>query len=257
LRVNDNSAAILGVEWAGHDNDEKEPLWRRILSIFFTLAVVVFTIYFWPAVLGGATRMITVSGHSMEPTYDSNDIVVTRDAGDVRIGEVVVFAVPEGPAEGMLVIHRVLEVDNEGFFITQGDNRGTPDQWLLTEDDIVGQPVAHIPRGGMFLDLLRNIWVIAGLIGFIVLFVLWPDDEDTEVETDTDETESLERDAVWTVVEAPVAPIRAVNMTVSASELAESWLEREREQPIDDDVMAEAFAWLDKQLESFSQPVAQ
>lgn len=258
--MSDDTAAVVEMDRVAHDDVvEEEPLWHRILSISFTVVVVVFTIYLWPAVLGGGSRIITVSGHSMEPTYDSNDIVVTRDAGNTRIGDVVVFEVPEGPAEGMLVIHRVLEVDDEGFFITQGDNRDTPDQWPLTEDDIVGKPLAHIPRGGMFLDLLRNIWVIAGLVGLVVLFVLWPDEKETDDTEDSDDIDDKPLVGASVLTAASVAEPEAVvvgSMAASVNELAESWLDRQLEQPIDDDVMADAIAWLDEQLEGFKQPVA-
>ena len=196
----------------GHDGEHPEALWRRLLSITFTIAVVVFTIYLWPAMLGGSSRLVVVSGHSMEPTYDLLDIVVARDAGDTRVGDIVVFEVPEGEAEGMLIIHRVLEVDDAGFFITQGDNRDTPDQWQLTEDDIVGKPLAHIPQGGKALGFIQNVWVIALLVGLVVLFVLWPDDdiEDDEDAEDTQNPQKAQdtRDPVLVgVAAAVVAPI--------------------------------------------------
>lgn len=257
----------------GHDGEHPEALWRRVLSITFTIAVVVFTIYLWPAMLGGSTRLVVVSGHSMEPTYDLLDIVVARDAGDTRVGDIVVFEVPEGEAEGMLIIHRVLEVDDEGFFITQGDNRDTPDQWQLTEDDIVGKPLAHIPKGGKALGFIQNIWVIALLVGLVVLFVLWPDDEDDiedDIEADEhadgtadellggasaaavgsipesepavvgsttplDDTDAFERDADWTLVDVPTA-LEPVEPVAQAAASVDELAER----------------WLDSELE---QPV--
>ncbi|MFT4867138.1 MAG: signal peptidase [Ilumatobacter sp.] len=259
--MTDDTAILLGKGGVEHDSNvvEEEPLWHRVLSIAFTVAVVVFTIYFWPAVLGGGSRIITVSGHSMEPTYVSNDIVVTRDSGGISLGDVVVFEVPEGPAEGMLVIHRVHEVNDEGLFITQGDNRDTPDQWQLTESDIVGKPLAHIPRGGIFLDLLRNIRVIGGLVGLVVLFLLWPDDEEIDAAKDfarNDETNAFERDAAWSLVDPWVVMKPVMNAMASLDELAVSWLDHELEQSIDDDVMADAIAWLNEQLEGCNQPAA-
>ena len=108
---------------------------RSVLSWTLTAAVIAAVAFLWPATLGGSTRLIVVSGHSMEPTYDYGDIVVARDSGDARVGDVVVFAVPEGVGEGILVIHRVIEIDDAGFLVTQGDNRDRPDEWQLTQDD--------------------------------------------------------------------------------------------------------------------------
>ena len=160
---------------------ERAPLWRRILSILFTLVIVAGTLYLWPAPLGGQTRAVVVSGHSMEPTYDLGDLVIVRERPTSEIGDTVVFEVPDGETgEGLLVIHRVVEVDDEGFFITQGDNRTTPDRWQLTEENIVGQPLAHLPHGGKLFQFLQQIWVIILLIGIVVVMVLWPSGDDDE-----------------------------------------------------------------------------
>ena len=196
------------------EGEEKDPLWRRFLSIAFTVAVIVFTIYLWPSMLGGQTRLIIVSGQSMEPTYDLRDIVVARDSGDTEIGDVVVFEVPEGgQGAGSLVIHRVLLVDDEGFFITQGDNRTTPDKWQLTEENIVGKPLAHIPKGGKMLGFIQNIWVIAGIVGVVALFMLWPDAEDDEdAEQDEDEEQLVELEPVAPDL-GPAARWRAIDET--------------------------------------------
>ena len=162
---------------------ERAPLWRRILSILFTLVIVAGTLYLWPAPLGGQTRAVVVSGHSMEPTYDLGDLVIVRERPTSEIGDTVVFEVPDGETgEGLLVIHRVVEVDDEGFFITQGDNRTTPDRWQLTEENIVGQPLAHLPHGGKLFHFLQQIWVIIVLIGIVVVMMLWPSGDDDEHE---------------------------------------------------------------------------
>lgn len=195
------------------DSEEREPLWRRLLSVAFTVAIIAFTIYLWPSMLGGQTRLVIVSGHSMEPTYALRDIVVARDSGDTVVGDIVVFEVPEGDAKGMLIIHRVLEVDDEGLFITQGDNRTTPDQWLLTEENIVGKPLAHIPKGGKALGFIQNIWVVALLVGLVALFLLWPDaEEDEDVEDAEDEEQLVELEPVAPDL-GPAARWRAIDET--------------------------------------------
>ena len=295
-------------ELDGEDPDptveKREPIWRRALSLAITAAVIALTVFLWPSMLGGQTRLIIVSGHSMEPTYDLRDIVVARDADGTEVGDVVVFEVPEGEAEGMLIIHRVLEIDDEGFFITKGDNRTTPDQWQLTEEDIVGKPLAHIPKGGKALGFIQNIWVVALLVGLVALFLLWPDANDDEDEEEGDEEQLLMassttapdldpvearwralddsrahvRSDAWDDVRVPVGfaePVTAEESVVpetptisapasddsdptgdlSADEMAELWLDSELESVIDDDVMADAMAWLDQQLEGFEQPV--
>jgi|GEM_PF-1935747 len=165
----------------------KPPLWKRLGSLLITLAVVGLSVYLWPSRFGGSTRLVIVSGESMEPTYDLGDIVVARDGMQADVGDIVVFAVPEGEAEGMLVIHRVLEVDDEGFFVTQGDNRDTPDQWKLTDDDIVGEPLLHIPKGAVAIRFLQQWWVLTILLSLLAVFLLWPSSDEDEDEDQDDE----------------------------------------------------------------------
>lgn len=148
---------------------------RRAVSLVLTLAVVGLTAYLWPAPLGGATRMVVVSGTSMEPTYELGDVVVARRGGAPSVGEVVVFEVPSGVGAGKLVIHRVVGQRDDGTFVTQGDNRETADEFRVGAEHVVGRPVAHLPRAGLLVGLLRQGWVLAVIVGMIVMLVLWPE----------------------------------------------------------------------------------
>lgn len=217
---------------AGH-HEQRLPRWRRAVSAAFTLTIFAAVILLWPAQLGGSTRLVIVAGHSMEPTYDLGDIVVTRDRGAADVGDPVVFTVPEGDAgAGILVIHRITGVDPEGFFMTQGDNRATPDRWQLTEDDIVGQPLVVIPNGGHVVFFLQQWIVIAVLAGLLTVFVLWPTGTRTDDETDEATTVGEGLDG--------------------AGDAQSTWNHTE----IDQAVMDAAEAWLDEQLASILQPVS-
>ena len=268
---------------------ERAPLWRRILSILFTLVIVAGTLYLWPAPLGGQTRAVVVSGHSMEPTYDLGDLVIVRERPTSEIGDTVVFEVPDGETgEGLLVIHRVVEVDDEGFFITQGDNRTTPDRWQLTEENIVGQPLAHLPHGGKLFQFLQQIWVIILLIGIVVVMVLWPSGDDDEHDDDDgdedrssgsddlvveqsesssssgaelagivlaaerDATEIMERDELMDRILGTVtgddAEVVKHEEMSPVAVVADSELDDWTSSVISDEVMDDAMAWLDEQL---------
>ena len=196
---------------------------RRVLSMLLTALVVVGTIYLWPARFGGSTRLVIVSGHSMEPTYDLGDIVVARDGRDVGVGDIVVFAVPEGEAKGMLIIHRIVDTDADGRFITQGDNRDTPDQWHLTDDDVVGTPLVRVPKGGLVVRFLQQWYVLAAILGLLAILLLGPrsNDDDDRI------------------------PQGLLTVEVPSTWRVGEWIEEE----IPATVMAEAEAWLAQELE--------
>ena len=242
------------------DAEAKPPLWRRTLSVLFTALIIAAAIYVWPARLGGETRLVIVSGHSMEPTYDLGDIVVARGGGTPEVDDAVVFAVPEGTAEGMLVIHRILERDSDGRFITQGDNRDTPDQWPLTEADIVGEPLLHIPKGGVVVRFFQQLWVLAIVLGLLAMFLLWPDasNDDDEVDEETrnpdaqPDLDTSRARAEIVAVEPGLAdvtlPLRRPDLVTTVDELEVLAVGRWSSTQIDATAMAEAEAWLDEQL---------
>lgn len=147
---------------------------RRLSSAVITLLIVALVVGLWPARLGGVTRWVIVSGTSMEPTYDLGDLVLTRDGGSPGVGDVVVFAVPEGLGAGSLVIHRIVALRADGSFVTQGDNRDTVDEWTLGPDDMVGRPVLHIPGAGSVLSGLGSGTMLAPLLGVAATLLLWP-----------------------------------------------------------------------------------
>ncbi len=90
------------------------------------------------------------------------------------LGDIVLFEIPEGPAEGMQIIHRIIEKWPDGTWKTQGDNRPNPDQFHLTDDRLVGTPVLHIPEAGRALQLLNNTYIIAGAVGIGAVMLMWP-----------------------------------------------------------------------------------
>lgn len=96
-----------------------KPLWRSALSALFTVAVLACAVYLSPARLGGSTNMVVVRGTSMEPVYHLNDVVISREADNYEVGDIVLFSIPEGAGEGMLVIHRLMGQRDDGSWVTQ------------------------------------------------------------------------------------------------------------------------------------------
>lgn len=148
---------------------------RDLLDGLGLLLIAAAFVVFWPASLGGNTRLIVVEGHSMEPTYHFGDLVVARRDDQPRIGEVIVYRVPRGEAAaGMLVIHRVKSIRPDGSFETQGDNRTTPDPWHIRSGDIAGSPVIALPHAGRLIGICSSPLVVGGASGLLVVFLMWP-----------------------------------------------------------------------------------
>jgi signal peptidase I len=118
-----------------------------------------------------------ISGDSMAPAIHSNDgLILTRpEAGDLRLGQVVVFEDPEVPDQ--YVAHRIVGVEKrEGstYLITKGDNNPEPDPFLVPTRAVLGKVVLRLPAFGIFLDFVRTPFGFSTCVLCpIMLFFFW------------------------------------------------------------------------------------
>ncbi len=138
--------------------------------------------FVWPSSLGGCTTLTVVSGHSMEPTYFTGDLVVAR-CGTPRVGDVVVYH-PPGMGKAR-VIHRLIGGDGTSGWTVKGDNNTFVDPFSPTDSNVVGIAVLHIPEVGRASAVLLSplLWLAVLLAAAVVL--IWPS-ADPEEPADVD-----------------------------------------------------------------------
>jgi len=163
---------------------------RRLLShvpevIFFVLAGIA-AWFLWPSSLGGCTTLTIVSGESMEPTYYTGDLVVSR-CGEPHIGDVAVYQ-PVSVGGGR-IIHRIIDGDGENGWVLQGDNNAWVDPFSPLADEVLGTARIHIPKVGLAARWITSPWVWGSLIVLALALLLWPRDENAE-----DDDARLDRD---------------------------------------------------------------
>jgi signal peptidase I len=139
-----------------------------------TLALVGFWFFVLPTRLGGLSTYTVVSGPSMEPTYHTGDLVLARRAKTYRLGQVVVYAVPDRKFRAFRVVHRVTQRTIDNRYVTKGDNQVHPDPWLVPHDDIAGGRVLSVPKAGYLLAYMHNPLYLGLVFGLSVVFVAWP-----------------------------------------------------------------------------------
>lgn len=147
----------------------------RLLGILgWVLAIGTFLLCI-PTPLGPAKLGFTiVSGHSMEPTYWTNDIVVTWRTGDYSVGEPIVYTIPaDEPGAGFNVVHRITAIRANGTFQTWGDNNAEPDMWQPRPDDVKGHVFFHIPKIGLVFHPGVLPLALAGIAGIFVSMSVW------------------------------------------------------------------------------------
>ena len=134
----------------------------------------------WPKSMGGRTSYSIVSGHSMNPTYHTGDLVVLQPEKTYRVGQIVVYRIPAGdPAAGLFVVHRIVGGGNVTGYVTKGDNNPSVDIWTPHNIDIQGAAVLLVPQAGWVLRQGRDPLVYAVLGGLYMVRVLWPKKRET------------------------------------------------------------------------------
>ncbi|WP_066585456.1 signal peptidase I [Cellulomonas timonensis] len=139
------------------------------LGLLLFLAVAVWAL--WPSTLGGCTTLTIVSGHSMDPTYATGDLVVAR-CGEPAVGDVVVYQ--PATENGGRVIHRIIGGDAEAGWRMQGDNNDFTDPWMPTADEVLGVARLHLPQVGVVASILLMPLTWVSLLVVAAAILLWP-----------------------------------------------------------------------------------
>lgn len=153
---------------------------RAVRAVLGWLLLAAAVVVLWPAPWGGFTGLTIVSGHSMEPTYHTGDLVVTARQPGYAVGDVVSYRVPAGqPGSGGRVIHRIVSIE-DGVIHTLGDNNADVDPWVFTATDIAGRAVLRIPGLGLLWGPQVFPLIIAAVVGLGVTILLWPSKPEAE-----------------------------------------------------------------------------
>lgn len=162
----------------------------RAVSSLWVVGALLAGWLLWPSSLGGCTTLTIVAGESMEPTYSTGDLVVSR-CGAPEVGDVVVYQPPG--IDGARVIHRIVDGDGTGGWTVQGDNNGFLDPWTPTDDDVLGAAVLHVPWVGRVAAILLSPFTWVSLLVVALAVVVWPGRADGS--DDTTGTDGMEREA--------------------------------------------------------------
>jgi signal peptidase I len=154
---------------------------RRVLLRLIVIALV--WIWVMPRAVGGLNTYTVVSGISMEPTFHTGDLIISRKAKQYKVGDVVTYKIPDEKYKKFPIVHRVIGRTKDGVYEIQGDNQDHPDSWSIPATNIVGTKVFMIPKGGFALGYARNPIGLALLFGALVTWTFWPKRNEDETES--------------------------------------------------------------------------
>ncbi len=144
-------------------------LGRRMLGNLVVLGLLgLWFVVLGPTAFGGPAGYIEVSGHSMDGTYKTGDLILTRQQDTYATGDIVTFKVDGGGQ----VIHRIIGGDGETGYTLQGDNNPDPDPWHPTDADIVGTSWHRFEGKAWLMHLPQRPWFAGLAAGLLTLLVL-------------------------------------------------------------------------------------
>lgn len=127
-----------------------------------------------PGLVSSPVSYVVVSGHSMEPTLRTGDVVVVARAASYRRGDVVAYRVPAGePGAGLVVIHRIVGGGARDGYVMRGDNKHANDPWRPRPDGVVGRLRVTVPKLGLTIGYVHTplgLGAIAALVAFGIAF---------------------------------------------------------------------------------------
>ncbi len=120
------------------------PATRKVsASTAIDAVIFILVISFLVLNLLGIVTLAVVEGKSMEPTLQTGDLVLVIRVSpeDIHVGDIIVYKKPDGT----FIIHRVIKVkhvDDQFYYVTQGDNNPIPDGPGVPYRDVIGKVVS-------------------------------------------------------------------------------------------------------------------
>ena len=114
---------------------------------------------------------LVVQSDSMSPTFEKDDMIFIRkcDPADLKEGDIICFHTLIDN-QYALNTHRIEKIEESmgdaRSYTTRGDNNQAADQHIISDGDIVGIYVGHLPKLGKVMNFL------SGSVGFLVVIVI-------------------------------------------------------------------------------------
>ena len=153
---------------------------KVIVSVLLWVVILVAALYAFTTMatrdnqnvsrLLGYTPLV-VQSDSMSPTFEKDDMIFIRkcDPADLKEGDIICFHTLIDN-QYALNTHRIEKIEESmgdaRSYTTRGDNNQAADQHIISDGDIVGIYVGHLPKLGKVMNFL------SGSVGFLVVIVI-------------------------------------------------------------------------------------
>lgn len=150
-------------------------IWNILVNLILTAALLLVFAFAGTGLIG-LTPYVVTSG-SMQSVYPAGSVIYVRDAvpEDVQVGDAITFYL----GDDTVAVHQVWQINpEEKTFRTQGvdnlDLQGNiiQDAAPVSFENLIGLPVACIPKLGMLYDMLQKPAGMCAVAFVVILTVL-------------------------------------------------------------------------------------
>lgn len=154
---------------------EMKKIFNLISTLIFVVLIALAGVLFVPKMFN--IQPTAVLSGSMEPAYHVGSLIFV-DYGfsqdEIDVGDPITFKI----SEDTLVTHRVVEIDENGEYITKGDANETNDGGTVNISNVVGIPLFTIPYLGFiatYATTKSGMIVLGTLVVLLILLTFIPD----------------------------------------------------------------------------------
>ena len=165
-----------------HDDDSGVRKIANTITTIILIAALIFTAYVMICTarnkvvdLFGKSVLKVITG-SMEPSIHVGDYIIIEktDTSQLKKNDVISFYSEQSDVYGMLITHRIVDITEEGTYITKGDANDIYDSLSVREDQIVGR---YTGKARFFIWVNsfaspRKLLMIFGIIPISVIAIL-------------------------------------------------------------------------------------
>lgn len=145
----------------------------HVLTYAFYAAVACIVLLLLSSALpipGGIKTFVVQSG-SMEPAIKTGGIVVVKPMASYAVGDIITF----GPRSKQKppTTHRIVEVKEDGNFVTKGDANNGEDMRTVSRYEVIGRVLFSVPYVGYAVAAAQKPWGFVVIVIIPAVIIIW------------------------------------------------------------------------------------
>ena len=102
--------------------------------------------------------IFNISSGSMKETIQINDIIIVKEEEKMKKGDIITFF-----QDDQIITHRIIEILDDGSFITKGDANNSKDS-KVNKQNVIGKVIKILPKGGVWIQVFSDTKVISCIV---------------------------------------------------------------------------------------------